>query len=144
MEATLYKASRVYPDCPAMASKLRAMAYNAEERVRLQKNQAAYLVQLAARTTPKGLHCLSMQLTSEYFALQPKERQFPNQRRFDNPDLYHYAVFSDNVLASAVVVNSTISFAKVICLLFFWYYLLWFFLPRLFMMLLLPSFRFPK
>ncbi|KAJ4726812.1 Hexosyltransferase [Melia azedarach] len=112
MEATLYKASRVYPDCPAMASKLRAMAYNAEERVRLQKNQAAYLVQLAARTTPKGLHCLSMQLTSEYFALQPKERQFPNQRRFDNPDLYHYAVFSDNVLASAVVVNSTISFAK--------------------------------
>lgn len=113
MEATLDKASRVYPDCSAMATKLRAMAYNAEERVRLQKNQATYLVQLAARTTPKGLHCLSMQLTAEYFALQLEERQLPNQQKLHNPDLYHYAVFSDNVLACAVFVNSTISFAMV-------------------------------
>ncbi|KDO68529.1 hypothetical protein CISIN_1g007588mg [Citrus sinensis] len=112
MEATLDKASHVYPDCSAMATKLRAMTYNAEERVRLQKNQATYLVQLASRTTPKGLHCLSMQLTAEYFALQPEERHLPNQQDLHNPDLHHYAVFSDNVLACAVVVNSTVSFAK--------------------------------
>lgn len=113
MEATLDKASHVYPDCSAMATKLRAMTYNAEERVRLQKNQATYLVQLASRTTPKGLHCLSMQLTAEYFALQPEERHLPNRQDLHNPDLHHYAVFSDNVLACAVVVNSTVSFAKV-------------------------------
>ncbi|KAH9729534.1 putative galacturonosyltransferase 6 [Citrus sinensis] len=114
MEATLDKASHVYPDCSAMATKLRAMTYNAEERVRLQKNQATYLVQLASRTTPKGLHCLSMQLTAEYFALQPEERHLPNRQDLHNPDLHHYAVFSDNVLACAVVVNSTVSFAKVV------------------------------
>ncbi|XVE73010.1 hypothetical protein DITRI_Ditri11bG0083800 [Diplodiscus trichospermus] len=112
MEVSLAKASHVFPDCSAMASKLRAMAYNAEEQVRAQKNQESYLVQLVGRTTPKGLHCLSMRLTAEYFFLQPEERQFPNQQKVNDPDLYHYAVFSDNILACAVVVNSTISSAK--------------------------------
>ena len=96
-----------------MALKLRAMTYNAEEQVRAQKNQATYLVQLSGRTTPKGLHCLSMRLTAEYFALSPEERQLPNQQRVHDADLYHYAVFSDNVLACAVVVNSTVSSAMV-------------------------------
>ncbi|KAI5589776.1 hypothetical protein POPTR_005G218900v4 [Populus trichocarpa] len=111
LEVTLSKASRVFPDCSAMALKLRAMTYNAEEQVRAQKNQATYLVQLSGRTTPKGLHCLSMRLTAEYFALSPEERQLPNQQRVHDADLYHYAVFSDNVLACAVVVNSTVSSA---------------------------------
>ncbi|XP_039043786.1 probable galacturonosyltransferase 6 [Hibiscus syriacus] len=112
MEASLSKASRAYPHCSQMATKLRAMAYNAEEKIRAQKNQESYLVQLAGRTTPKGLHCLSMRLTAEYFFLQPKERQFPNQKKLNDPNLYHYAVFSNNILACAVVVNSTISSAK--------------------------------
>ncbi|KAE8699520.1 RNA splicing protein mrs2 [Hibiscus syriacus] len=72
MEVTLAKASRVYPDCSEMATKLHAMAYNAEEL----------------------------------------ERQFSSQQNLNDPDLYHYAVFSDNVLACSVVVNSTISSAK--------------------------------
>ncbi|XVF32455.1 hypothetical protein REPUB_Repub17cG0084400 [Reevesia pubescens] len=112
MEVSLAKASHVFPDCSAMATKLRAMAYNAEEQIRAQKNQESYLVQLAGRTTPKGLHCLSMRLTAEYFSLQPEERQFPNQQKLHDPDLYHYAVFSDKILACAVVVNSTIASAK--------------------------------
>ncbi|KAG7984659.1 hypothetical protein I3843_04G171400 [Carya illinoinensis] len=111
MEASLSKASHVFPDCAAMVTKLRAMTLNAEELVQSQKNQATYLIHLAARTTPKGLHCLSMRLTAEYFALQPEERQFPNQKRLQDTELHHYAVFSDNVLACAVVVNSTISTA---------------------------------
>ncbi|KAE9460923.1 hypothetical protein C3L33_07158, partial [Rhododendron williamsianum] len=112
MEATLSKASHVYTDCPAMATKLRAMTHNTEERARTLKNQVAFLLQLAGRTTPKGLHCLSMQLTAEYFALQPKEQEYPNQQKMLDPDLYHFAVFSDNVLACAVVVNSTISTSR--------------------------------
>ncbi|KAL0884540.1 hypothetical protein Bca101_008521 [Brassica carinata] len=112
MEAALYKASHVFNNCPTMATKLRAMNYNTEELVQAQKKQAAYLMHLAARTTPKGQHCLSMRLTSEYFALDPEKRQMPNQENYNDPSLNHYAVFSDNVLASAVVVNSTISSSK--------------------------------
>ncbi|KAI8522995.1 hypothetical protein RHMOL_Rhmol13G0040200 [Rhododendron molle] len=112
MEATLTKASHVYTDCPAMVTKLRAMTYNLEEQARAQKSQVQFLLQLAGRTTPKGLHCLSMRLTAEYFALQPEEWQFPNQQKLHDPDLYHFAVFSDNVLACAVVVNSTISTSR--------------------------------
>ena len=116
METTLSKASQVYPDCAAMAAKLRAMTYTAEEQVRSQKKQASYLIHLAARTTPKGLHCLSMRLTAEYFSLEPKERLFPNQQNLNDPELYHYVVFSDNILACVVLVNSTVSSAVVICI----------------------------
>lgn len=119
MEVSLAKARQIFPDCSGMAGKLRAMAYTAEEQVQAQKNQESYLVQLAGRTTPKGLHCLAMRLTAEYFSLQPEERQFPNQQKLHDLDLYHYAVFSDNILACAVVVNSTIASAKVNCLLTF-------------------------
>lgn len=119
MENVLYKASRVFNNCPAIATKLRAMNYNTEEQVQAQKNQAAYLMQLAARTTPKGLHCLSMRLTSEYFSLDPEKRQMPNQQNYYDPNFNHYVVFSDNVLASSVVVNSTISSSKVSCISFY-------------------------
>ncbi|XP_038718312.1 probable galacturonosyltransferase 6 isoform X2 [Tripterygium wilfordii] len=111
MEVSLSKASHVFPDCSAMVTKLRTMAYIAEEQVQTHRNQAAYLLQLAARTTPKGLHCLSMRLTAEYLSLQPEERQLSNQQKFYDPNFYHYAVFSDNILACAVVVTSTVSSA---------------------------------
>lgn len=119
MEATLYKAGKTYTDCPAMATKFRAMTYNTEEELRALRNQANYLVELAARTTPKGLHCLSLQLVADYFELQPEEREFQNQQNLHDPDLYHYVLFSDNILASAAVVNSTVSTSSVRTLPFF-------------------------
>ncbi|GJX03129.1 probable galacturonosyltransferase 6 [Tanacetum coccineum] len=112
MEVSLQKAARIYPDCPSMVKKLRAMTNNAEEMVRVQKEQEAFLVQLAGRTTPKGLHCLSMRLTSEYFALKSEERALPSNPDVHDLNLYHFVVFSDNVMACAVVVDSTISTAK--------------------------------
>ncbi|KAK4344425.1 hypothetical protein RND71_037519 [Anisodus tanguticus] len=112
MDTTLLKASRIYPDGSAMVNTLRAMTYSAEEQLRSQRDQTSFLIQLAARTTPKGLHCLSMRLTTEYFALQPEERELPNKYKLQDPHLYHFAVFSDNVLACSVVVNSTVSTAR--------------------------------
>ncbi|XP_073016020.1 probable galacturonosyltransferase 6 [Primulina eburnea] len=112
MDSTLLKASRIYPDCTAMVKKLRAMTYNAEEQVRTHRTQETFLKELGGRTIPKGLHCLSMRLTAEYYALEPEEREFPNKHKRQDPDLYHFSVFSDNILACSVVVNSTVSTAR--------------------------------
>ncbi|EYU46502.1 hypothetical protein ABFS82_04G036500 [Erythranthe guttata] len=112
MESTLLKASRIYPDCAAMIKKLRAMTYSAEEQVRSHRNQESFLRALGGRTIPKSLHCLSMRLTAEYFALDPGGRELPYKHKLQDPHLYHFAIFSDNILACSVVVNSTISTAK--------------------------------
>ncbi|XP_045790991.1 probable galacturonosyltransferase 6 isoform X1 [Trifolium pratense] len=111
MEASLSSVGRAFSDC-SLVSKLQAVKRKTEEQVRSQRSQATYLVHLAVRTAQKSFHCLSMRLTAEYFALRPEERKLPNENKIHHPDLYHYAVFSDNVLACAVVVNSTVSTAK--------------------------------
>lgn len=90
------------------------MTHSAEEQVQSQRKQTTFLTELAGRTTPKGLHCLSMRLTTDYFMLQPEKQMLPNQQNVNNPDFHHYVTFSDNVLAAAVVVNSTVSNAMVI------------------------------
>jgi alpha-1,4-galacturonosyltransferase len=77
------------------------------------ENQSNFLSQLAAKTVPKGLHCLSMRLTVSYNALPPEECDFPATPELEDNSLYHYAIFSDNVLAVSVVVNSTVVNAKV-------------------------------
>lgn len=122
MEQTLTKGKQIQDDCAAAVKKLRAMLHSTEEQLRVHKKQTLFLTQLTAKTLPKGLHCLPLRLTTEYYTLNSSQQQFPNQEKLEDPQLYHYALFSDNVLAAAVVVNSTISHAKVsmsvICVLF--------------------------
>jgi hypothetical protein len=55
-----------------------------------------------------------MRLTIDYYLLPLEKRKFPRSEDLENPNLYHYALFSDNVLAASVVVNSTIMNAKVL------------------------------
>lgn len=112
MERTLTRGMQLYNDCSAMVKKLRAMVHLAEEQLRVHKRQSTYLTQLAAKTLPKGLHCLPMRLATEYYALNSSEQDFLHKENLDDKTLYHYAIFSDNVLATAVVVNSTVFRAK--------------------------------
>ncbi|KAJ4888532.1 putative galacturonosyltransferase 4 [Raphanus sativus] len=112
MEQTLAKGKEIQDDCSTVVKKLRAMLHSAEEQLRVHKKQAMFLTQLTAKTIPKGLHCLPLRLTTDYYALNSSEQQFPNQEKLEDNQLYHYALFSDNVLATSVVVNSTITNAK--------------------------------
>ncbi|KAM0945560.1 putative polygalacturonate 4-alpha-galacturonosyltransferase [Dioscorea sansibarensis] len=112
MGQALSKARQELYDCKAVTQRLRAMLQSADEQVRGLKKQSTFLSQLAAKTIPNGIHCLSMRLTIAYYLLPLEKRKFPRSENLENPNLYHYALFSDNVLAASVVVNSTIMNAK--------------------------------
>ncbi|KAI9182321.1 hypothetical protein LWI28_024183 [Acer negundo] len=112
MGQVLSKAREQLYDCKLVTGKLRAMLQTADEQVRSLKKQSTFLSQLAAKTIPNGIHCLSMRLTIEYYLLPPEKRKFPRSENLEIPNLHHYALFSDNVLAASVVVNSTIMNAK--------------------------------
>ena len=113
MSELLVEAREKHYDNSIMVKKLRAMLQSTEDNARMLKKQSTFLSQLAAKTVPKGLHCFSMRLTVEYYMLSPAEQKFELSGRLEDPTLYHYALFSDNILAAAVVVNSTIHNAKV-------------------------------
>ncbi|KAK1558335.1 hypothetical protein Q3G72_001208 [Acer saccharum] len=99
-------------DCPTVQRKLRAMVQLAEDTVNALKKKSTFLIQLAAKVVPKPLHCLPLQLAADYFGQGHHKKEDLSNKKFEDPSLYHYAVFSDNVLATSVVVNSTVSHAK--------------------------------
>ncbi|XAR73059.1 Polygalacturonate 4-alpha-galacturonosyltransferase [Bertholletia excelsa] len=99
-------------DCLVVARKLRAMLQSTEMNVNLLKKKSAFLIQLAAKIVPKPLHCLTLQLTTNYYLQNYENKEFPNKDKLEDTSLYHYAIFSDNVLATSVVVNSTVLHAK--------------------------------
>uniref|UniRef100_A0A5B7BPM4 Hexosyltransferase n=1 Tax=Davidia involucrata TaxID=16924 RepID=A0A5B7BPM4_DAVIN len=102
---------RLY-DCVTVARKLRAMLQSTEVNVNVLKKKSAFLIQLAAKTVPKPLHCLPLQLSTDYYLQDYENKGIPNKDKLEDPSLYHYAIFSDNVLATSVVVNSTVLHAK--------------------------------
>ncbi|KAL1190181.1 putative galacturonosyltransferase 3 [Cardamine amara subsp. amara] len=103
-------------DCHELAKKFRAMLQSTERSVDGLKKKGTFLIQLAAKTFPKPLHCLSLQLAADYFSLGFHEedavKEDVSRKNFEDPSLYHYAIFSDNVLATSVVVNSTVLNSK--------------------------------
>ncbi|KAF6141329.1 hypothetical protein GIB67_008506 [Kingdonia uniflora] len=112
MEQTLARGKQIQDDCAAVIKKLRAILHSTEEQLKVHKKQTMFLTQLAAKTLPKGLHCLPLRLSTEYYSLSLSQQEFPNQEKLEDPKLYHYALFSDNILAAAVVVNSTVAHAR--------------------------------
>ncbi|KAL0912311.1 hypothetical protein M5K25_018275 [Dendrobium thyrsiflorum] len=95
MNQVLSKAKGEMYDCNTFIRKLRGMLQSTDEQ-----------------TIPNAIHCLSMRLSINYYLLPPEQRKFPRSKNLENPSLYHYALFSDNVLAASVVVNSTLMNAK--------------------------------
>uniref|UniRef100_A0A0E0AX31 Hexosyltransferase n=1 Tax=Oryza glumipatula TaxID=40148 RepID=A0A0E0AX31_9ORYZ len=112
MELTLTKVKQVHENCAAIISKLQATLHSTEEQMQAHKQEANYATQIAAKALPKRLNCLAMRLTNEYYSSSSSNKHFPYEEKLEDPKLQHYALFSDNVLGAAVVVNSTIIHAK--------------------------------
>lgn len=106
--------AKSYPvDCNNVDKKLRQLVDLTEDEASFHTKQSAFLYQLAVQTMPKSLHCLSMRLTVEYFRSPSLDMEQLLSEKYLNPELHHYVIFSSNVLASSVVVNSTVMHAKV-------------------------------
>ncbi|KAK4798915.1 hypothetical protein SAY86_024280 [Trapa natans] len=94
--------------------KLKDTIFALNELLTKAKKQGAFSSLIAAKSIPKSLHCLSMRLMEERIAHPDKyvDDGKPVMPELEDSNLYHYAIFSDNVLAASVVVNSAVKNAK--------------------------------
>ncbi|KAL9227929.1 hypothetical protein vseg_003563 [Gypsophila vaccaria] len=112
MEAVIARAKSIPVDCNNVDKKFRQLLDLTEDEANFHTKQSSFLYQLAVQTMPKSLHCLSMRLTVEYFNNASLDLDASSSEKFADPELYHYVVFSSNILASSVLINSTVANAK--------------------------------
>lgn len=111
MQAVIAKAKSFPVECHNVDKKLRQIFDMTADEANFHMKQSVFLYQLAVQTMPKSLHCLSMRLTVEYFR-SPVDDMESLASKYNDPALQHYVIFSTNVLASSVVINSTVMHAK--------------------------------
>ncbi|PIN08095.1 Polygalacturonate 4-alpha-galacturonosyltransferase [Handroanthus impetiginosus] len=92
--------------------KLKDTIFAVHELLLKAKKNGAFASLIAAKSTPKSLHCLAMRLMEERIAHPEKYVDDEPKPEFEDPNLYHYAIFSDNVIAISVVVNSAVKNAE--------------------------------
>ncbi|KAK1270288.1 putative galacturonosyltransferase 7 [Acorus gramineus] len=111
LKATVAKARSCHVDCSNVDKKLRQILDLTEDEANFHLRQSAFLYHLGVQTIPKSLHCLSMRLTVEYFRSNGADMDSSSADKH-NPDKQHCVVFSRNVLASSIVINSTVMHAE--------------------------------
>ncbi|KAL8129192.1 hypothetical protein V2J09_018347 [Rumex salicifolius] len=91
--------------------KLKDTIFAVQELLVKAKRNGAVASMIAAKSVPKSLNCLSMKLVGERIAHPEKYKDEEPEPEFEDPTLYHYAIYSDNVIAVSVVVNSAVEHA---------------------------------
>ncbi|XVF01915.1 hypothetical protein REPUB_Repub04eG0130800 [Reevesia pubescens] len=111
MALLLYQAQLLHYDSATMIMRLKAKIQALEEQMSSVSEKSSKYGQIAAEEVPKSLYCLGVRLTTEWFGnpnLQRKLRErMQLEAKLKDNSMYHFCVFSDNILASSVVVNST-------------------------------------
>lgn len=92
--------------------KLKDTIFAVNELYLKAKKNGVFASLIAAKSTPKSLHCVAMRLMEERIAHPEKYVDDEPKPEIEDPNLYHYALFSDNVIAISVVVNSVVKNAE--------------------------------
>ncbi|KAJ8422026.1 hypothetical protein Cgig2_029406 [Carnegiea gigantea] len=111
MALLLYQANQLHYDSATMIMRLKAKIQSLEEQMSVVTDKSSKYGQIAAEEVPKGLYCLGVQLTAEWFRTPSIQRKRAETKasswKLEDNSLHHFCVFSDNILATSVVVNST-------------------------------------
>ncbi|XP_050206512.1 probable galacturonosyltransferase 10 [Mercurialis annua] len=111
MALLLYQAQQLHYDSATMIMRLKAKIQALEEQMGSVTEKSSKYGQIAAEEVPKGLYCLGIRLTTEWFGNLNLQRKVGGklhvEAKLRDSSLYHFCVFSDNILATSVVVNST-------------------------------------
>ncbi|KAH1199586.1 putative galacturonosyltransferase 7 [Glycine max] len=111
MEKTITRVKSIPVVCDNVDKKLRQIFDLTEDEANFHMKQSAFLYKLNVQTMPKSHHCLSLKLTVEYFKSSHNDEK-ADEEKFIDSSLHHYVIFSNNVLAASVVINSTVFHAK--------------------------------
>lgn len=116
MALLLFQAQQLHYDSATMIMRLKAKIQGLEEQMNSINEKSSKYGQIAAEEVPKSLYCLGVRLTSEWFKNADLQGKVKENRqtalKLRDNSLYHFCVFSDNILAASVVVNSTSSNSK--------------------------------
>lgn len=112
LSSLIFKAQDAHYDIATTMMTMKSHIQALEERAIAASVQSTMFGQLAAESLPKSLHCLDIKLMSDWLkdkSLQELADEKRNSPRLVDNNLYHFCIFSDNLLAVSVVVNSTVS-----------------------------------
>ncbi|KAG6407046.1 hypothetical protein SASPL_130028 [Salvia splendens] len=111
MALMLFQAQQLHYDSAAMIMRLKAKIQGFEQQMSSTNEKSSKYGQIVAEEVPKSLFCLGVRLTGEWFRNAYLQRKLKENRqtalKLNDNSLYHFCVFSNNILATSVVVNST-------------------------------------
>uniref|UniRef100_A0A0D3D7G4 Sorting nexin/Vps5-like C-terminal domain-containing protein n=1 Tax=Brassica oleracea var. oleracea TaxID=109376 RepID=A0A0D3D7G4_BRAOL len=96
-----------------MIMRLNAITQSLEGQMSSVTEKSAKYAQIAAEEVPKSLYCLGVRLT---FRTLSYRGSYAVASKLTHNSLYHFCVFSDNIVDTSVVVNSTALNSKILLL----------------------------
>ncbi|XP_058113556.1 probable galacturonosyltransferase 10 [Magnolia sinica] len=116
MALLIYQAQQQHYDSATMIMKLKGKIQSLEEQVSSVNEKSSKYGQIAAEEVPKSLYCLGVTLAVHWYQNLARQGNLNEDgwetKKLQDNSLYHFCVFSDNVLATSVVVNSTATNAR--------------------------------
>ncbi|KAM7267107.1 hypothetical protein ACFE04_009273 [Oxalis oulophora] len=112
LSSLIVKAQDSHYDIATTIMTMKSHIQALEERANAATVQSTIFGQMVAEGIPKSLHCLKLKLTADWLkkpTLHELADEKRNSPRLTDNNLYHFCIFSDNVISTSVVVNSTVS-----------------------------------